>query len=193
MGTHLSHALHHFMNTCLPHGKPCFVKTNFILDSSFLCCAWLCCHTHALSSCSCFSSILPLPCSCIISLISTMPALDSIGKFNTNMYILYASIKGPKESTGNPSLIFLEFHLQSRLVPTPSLVSGLCSLVDDLRQLTCFLGCFIRIRLCSLPHLIPYLSCSHTSQCIAPFPPKLQLEALTQRAHSVPFAFHKTL
>ena len=46
MGTHLSHALHHFTNTCLPHGEPCFIKPNFIPDSSLLCCAWLCCHTH---------------------------------------------------------------------------------------------------------------------------------------------------
>ena len=72
MGTHLSHAFHHFTNMCLPHGKPCFIKPNFILDSSFLCCAWLCCHTHAHSSFSCFSSILPLPCGCIMLLISAI-------------------------------------------------------------------------------------------------------------------------
>ena len=51
MKTHLSHTLLLFTNTCLPHGKPCFIKPNFILDSSFPCCAWLCCHTHAPSSC----------------------------------------------------------------------------------------------------------------------------------------------
>ena len=39
--------------------------------------------THVL----CFSSILPLPCSCIMLLISAMLALDSIGRFDTNMYI----------------------------------------------------------------------------------------------------------
>ena len=44
--------------------------------------------THVL----CFSSILPLPCSCIMLLISAMPALDSIGRSDTNMYILYDSI-----------------------------------------------------------------------------------------------------
>ena len=44
--THLSHTLHHFTNTCLPHGRPCSIKLNLILDSSFSCCAWLCCHTH---------------------------------------------------------------------------------------------------------------------------------------------------
>ena len=43
-------------------------------------------HVHA------FSSILPLPCSYIMLLISAMPALDSIGRFGTNMYISYASI-----------------------------------------------------------------------------------------------------
>ena len=55
-GTHLSHTLHHFTNTCFPHGKPCFIKPNFILDSLLPCCAWLCCHTHAFPSCSCFHS-----------------------------------------------------------------------------------------------------------------------------------------
>ena len=44
--------------------------------------------THVL----CFSSILPLPCGCIMLLISTMPALSSISRFNTNMYIQYDSI-----------------------------------------------------------------------------------------------------
>ena len=28
------------------------LKLNFILDSSFPCCAWLCCHTHAHHTCS---------------------------------------------------------------------------------------------------------------------------------------------
>ena len=49
--THLSHALHIFTNTCSPHGKPCSIKLNLILDSSFPCCAWLCCHTHAHHMC----------------------------------------------------------------------------------------------------------------------------------------------
>ena len=42
--THLSHTPHHFTNMCLPHGEPCSIKLNFILDSSFPCCAWLCCQ-----------------------------------------------------------------------------------------------------------------------------------------------------
>ena len=50
--THLSHAFHLFTNTCLPHGKPCSIKLNFILDSSFPGSAWLCCHTHAHHTCS---------------------------------------------------------------------------------------------------------------------------------------------
>ena len=41
-----------FTNMCLPHGKPCSIKLNLILDSSFPCCAWLCCHTHAHHTCS---------------------------------------------------------------------------------------------------------------------------------------------
>ena len=44
--------------------------------------------THAL----CFSSILLPPCGYTMLLISAMPALTSIGRFNTNMYIQYVSI-----------------------------------------------------------------------------------------------------
>ena len=92
MRTHLSHALHHFTNTCLPHGEPCFIKSNFILDSSFLSVhGYAATHIH-LPHVHAFSSILPLPCSYIMLLISAMPALDSIGRFGTNMYIPYASI-----------------------------------------------------------------------------------------------------
>ena len=61
----ISH-LSHFHNMCLPHGKPYAIKLNFILDSSFLCCAWLCCYTHVHSSCLCFSSILSPPCGCLM-------------------------------------------------------------------------------------------------------------------------------
>ena len=50
--THLSHDLHHFTNTCLPYGEPCSIKLNLILNSSFLCCTWLCCHTHVYHRCS---------------------------------------------------------------------------------------------------------------------------------------------
>ena len=48
-------------------------------------------HMH-IAHVLCFSSILPLPCGCIMLLISTMPTLNSIGRFNTNMYIQYDSI-----------------------------------------------------------------------------------------------------
>ena len=92
MRTHLSHDLYHFMNMCLPHGEPYSIKLNLFLDSSFHAAhgyaATYMCITHVL----CFSSILPPPCSCIMLLISAMPALDSIGRFNTNMYIQYDSI-----------------------------------------------------------------------------------------------------
>ena len=47
-------------------------------------------HVHAPSS------ILPPPHDCIMSLISIMPALDHIGRFNTNMHILYDSIQEPR-------------------------------------------------------------------------------------------------
>ena len=92
MRTHLSHDLHCFTNTQLSYGNPCSIKLNFILDSSFLCSAWLCCHTHVHHTFLCFFSILPPPCGCIMSLISVMPALDSIGRSGTNMYISYDSI-----------------------------------------------------------------------------------------------------
>ena len=51
MRTHLSHAFHISTNTCLPHGKSYAIKPNLILDSSFPCCIWLCCHTHAHHTC----------------------------------------------------------------------------------------------------------------------------------------------
>ena len=82
----------HFHNICLPHGKPYAIKPNFILDSSFPCYAWLCCHIHAHSSCLCFSSILPPLCSCSMFLYFDMPFSDSINRFGTNMYIPYDSI-----------------------------------------------------------------------------------------------------
>ena len=46
------------------------------------------CITHV----PCLSSILPPPCSCIMLLISIMPALNSISRSDTNMYIPYGSI-----------------------------------------------------------------------------------------------------
>ena len=135
MRTHLSHTLHIFTNMCSPHGKPCSIKLNLILDSSFLCCAWLCCHTHAHHTCLCFSSILPPPCSCIMPLISVMPALDSIGRFGTNMYTLQGIDWHPQSDSLGVSPL-------KRTQSTPSLVSSSCHLVESLRQLTCFIGCF---------------------------------------------------
>ena len=92
MGTHLSHTLQLSHNTCLPHGEPYFIKPNIICDSPFPYCAWLCCHTHAHHTFYASPSILPLPCGCIMSLIPAMSTLDCIDRFNTNMYILHASI-----------------------------------------------------------------------------------------------------
>ena len=92
MRTHLSHDLHCFTNTQLSYGNPCSIKLNFILDSSFLCSAWLCCHTHVHHTCSMllFHSATTMWLHHVIHF--RTPALDSIGRFNTNMYILYASI-----------------------------------------------------------------------------------------------------
>ena len=50
------------------YSKPYAIQLNLILDSSFLCCAWLHCHTHVHHTCLCFSSILPLPCGCLMLL-----------------------------------------------------------------------------------------------------------------------------
>ena len=47
--------------------------------------------------------------------------------------------------TGNSSLILLEFHPSKWTCSTHPFVSGLCHLVESLRQLTCFIGCFILI------------------------------------------------
>ena len=53
---------------------------------------------------------------------------------------------------------------------TPPLVSSSRHLVESLRQLTCFIGCFIRIRLQLSPYPFhPNHPHSHTSQCIASF------------------------
>ena len=120
MRTHLSHTLFIFTNTCLPHGKPYVIKPNFILDISVLCMAMLShtmhlthvhaslpfCHCHVLASCSYLD----------------MPFSDSIDRFGTNMYIHYNSIA--KESTGNPSLILLEFHPLKRLDQLPTFISN---------------------------------------------------------------------
>ena len=90
--SHLPHALHIFTNICLPHSKPYTIKPNFILNSSFPCCAWLCCHTHVHHTCSCFSPILPPPCSCLMFPYLDMPFIDRIGRSDTNMYTQYDSI-----------------------------------------------------------------------------------------------------
>ena len=89
--THLSHALHILTNMCLLHGKPYAFKLKLILDSSFLCCAWLCCHTHVHHT---FHASLPFCHHHMVASCShlDMPFLNSINKFTTNMYIIYDSI-----------------------------------------------------------------------------------------------------
>ena len=73
-------------------------------------------------------------------LISVMPALDTIGRSDTNMYIQYDN-KGQG----------IDWHSQSDSLgvsplkqthSTDPFVSGLRHLVESLRQLTCFIGCF---------------------------------------------------
>ena len=81
-----------FTNMCLPHGKPYTIKPNFILDSSFPCFAWLCCHTHAHHTC--YGS---LPFYHHHAVASCFPILiclswNSINRFSTNMYIQNDSI-----------------------------------------------------------------------------------------------------
>ena len=134
MRTHLSHALHHFTNTCLPHGEPCFIKSNFILDSSFLCCAWLCCHTHTSPSCSCFlfHSATAMQLHHVINLCYACPR-QYWQIWYKHVHTLCQYIK-TKELTGNPSLILLEFHPSQQTCSTHSLISGLSCLVDNLRH-----------------------------------------------------------
>ena len=129
MRSHLSHTPHIFTNMCLPHGKPYAIKSHFILDSSFLCCAWLCCHTHAHSSCSCFSSILPPPCGCIMSSISVMPALDCIGRFCHIPFISPSHLQ-----PSSPTLCSQRHELQSILTQnaTPDLWTSIMFLLFSL-------------------------------------------------------------
>ena len=98
----------HF-HMCLPHGKPYGIKLNFILDSSFLCCTWLCCHIHVHHTCH---ASLPFchhhavaSCSPILICLLWTVSVDPIQTCTYNM-IVYSA----KESTGIPSLILLEFH-----------------------------------------------------------------------------------
>ena len=92
MRTHLSHPLHHFTNMCLPHGEPCSIKLNlFLTIHSHAMHGYAATHMH-ITHAPCFSSILPPPCGCNMSLIFIMPALDSISRFDINMYIQYDSI-----------------------------------------------------------------------------------------------------
>ena len=96
--------------------------------------------THIL----CFSSILPPPCSCIMPLISTMLALDSISRFDTNMYTLYDSTYICKSQgiDWHPQSDSLGVSPLKQTQSTHPLVSGLCCLLESLRQLICFIGCF---------------------------------------------------
>ena len=92
MRTHLSHDLH------IPQTHVCLVANLVLLNLTLS----LIVHFHAvhgyaathmhITHVPCFSSILPPPCGCIMLFISAMPALDSIGRSDTNMYILHTSI-----------------------------------------------------------------------------------------------------
>ena len=143
MRSHLSHALHILTNTCLPHGKPYAIKLNFILDSSFLCSAWLCCHTCT-SHILCFSSILPPPCGCIMPLISTMPALDSISVDSVQTCAYFMIVYKSQGINWHPQSDSLGVSPLKRTQLTHPFVSSSCHLVESLRQLTCFIGCFNR-------------------------------------------------
>ena len=118
----------------------------------------------------CFSSILPPPCGCIILLIfiHACPKQVLVDLIPTCIYriIVY---KG-QEIDWHPQSDSLGVSPLKWTHSTHPIISGLHHLVESLRQLICFIGCFIRIRLCHLPY--PFHSNhlhSHTSQCIAPF------------------------
>ena len=91
MRTYLSQALYFFTNMCLPYDKPYVIKPNFILDSAFSCCTWLCYQTHAYHM---FHASLPFCHHHVVVSCSylDMPFSDSIDRFSTNMYIQYNMI-----------------------------------------------------------------------------------------------------
>ena len=91
MGTHLSHTLH-FTNTCLPMVNLVLLNlTLFLIVHFHAVHGYAATHTH-FPHVHASSSILPLPCGCIMPLISTRLALDYISRFSTNMYIPYDDI-----------------------------------------------------------------------------------------------------
>ena len=124
------------------------------------------CASHML----CFTSILPLPCGCIMPLISdyTCPITISIDSVQTCTYLMI--VYKDQGIDWHPQSDSLGVSPLKWTRSTLTLVSGSRCLVESLRQLTCFIGCFIRIRLQHLPYPFhPNHPCSHTSQCIAPF------------------------
>ena len=102
-------------------------------------------HVHA------SSSILPPSCGCIMLLISTIPTLNSIARFDINMYILYAVYKDQG----------IDWQLQSDSLGvsfskvdsfnSPIFISGLPFLVNDLRHWFALLDCFITKTMPSFP------------------------------------------
>ena len=128
MRSHLSHALHIFTTcVCLMAN---LMPSNLMLFLTVHLCAvhgYAATHMHITYFILLFHSAttMQLP---YVSPISIYLSQNSIDRFSTNMYTQYDSIKRAKESTGIPSLIFLEFHFQSRLVKLPSLVHGPCYL-----------------------------------------------------------------
>ena len=77
---------------CLPHGEPCLLNLTLFLTVYYHAVhGYAATHMHT-SHVHTSSFILPLPCGYIMPLISAMPALDCIGRFGTNLYILYDSI-----------------------------------------------------------------------------------------------------
>ena len=92
MGTHLSHTLFILQtHVCLMVNLvllnlTLFLTVHFCAVHGYAATHMCPSHVHT------FSSILSPPCGCIMTLISAMPALDSIDRFNTNMYTHYNSI-----------------------------------------------------------------------------------------------------
>ena len=103
--------------------------------------------THIL----CFSSILPPPCGCIMLLISdyACPKTVLVDPIPTCTYSMV--VYKDQGINWHPQSDSLGVSPLKQTHSTHPFVSGLHRLVESLRQLTCFIGCFT--------HLIIFLPC----------------------------------
>ena len=118
------------------------LKLNFILDSSFLCCAWLCCHTHAHYTCSMllFHSATIIQLHHVINLHLCLPQTVSVDSLPTCTYSMI--VYKDQGIDWHPQSDSLGVSSLKQTCSTHPIVSGLCRLVESLGQLIFFIGCF---------------------------------------------------